>query len=233
MNLLPTPPLPGTVEDPRYPDSDGRFMGDTDFHSDALIWLRGALEQYFTGQNVYVACNLIYYYQEGDSGSRKDPDILVARGVGTHRRRSYRIWEEKVVPCTFFEIASRRTWRVDLGEKRRLYAELGIKEYFVFDPEDRYITPALQGFRPRKGQSVPMKPARDGSLLSRELGLRLVPEGAMLRLIDLRTGQRVLTPSEFAEQEQERAEQERHRADELQAEVERLRALLAKKQGNR
>ena len=223
MNPI-TAPLPGTVEDPRYPDQDGRFMGDTQFHSVAMTWLREALEDYFAEQNVYVVSNLIYYFREGDPMSRRDPDVLVAKGVGKHYRRSYRIWEEKVVPCTLFEIASKRTWRVDTREKPQLYASLGVKEYFVFDPEGRYLEPALQGFRAVRGRPVPMKPAADGSLVSRQLGLRLVPEEAMLRLIDVETGQPVPTRAE-------RAEQERERAEALAAEVERLRALLAKQRG--
>ncbi len=221
MNYLPAA-LPGTLPDPRYPDSDGRFMGDTDFHNVAMIWLREALEDHFAGQPVYVASNLVWYFQEGDPRSRRDPDVLVARGVGTHRRRSFRAWEEKVTPCTLFEVASRRTWRVDLGEKRHLYASLGVKECFVFDPEARYLDPVLQGFRTRKHQSLPMKPAADGSLVSRELGVRLVPERDMLRLVDVRTGQPVPTRSE-------RAERERQQNEELRAENERLRALLKKK----
>jgi Uma2 family endonuclease len=237
MNRATTAPLPGTLEDPRYPDQDGRFMGDTDFHNVAMLELRDALVDCFAEQDIYVTSNLIYYFKEGDPTSRRDPDVLVAKGVGKHRRRSYRIWEEKVVPCTLFEMASRDTWRTDLGEKRHLYASLGVKEYFVFDPEGCYIEPVLQGFRTVRGRSVPMKPAADGSLVSKELGLRLVPEGTMLRLIDLKTGRPVLTRAERAEQERRRAQlerrrarQERERARELEAEVERLRALLAKQQ---
>jgi hypothetical protein len=242
MNRATAAPLPGTLEDPRYPDQDGRFMGDTDFHNLAMSDVRQALEDHFADEDVYVASNLIYYFEEGEPASRRDPDILVSKRVGKHRRRSYRIWEEKVVPCTLFEMASKDTWRTDLGEKRHLYASLGVKEYFVFDPEGCYIEPVLQGFRTVRGRSVPMKPAADGSLVSKELGLRLVPEGTMLRLIDLKTGQPVLTRAERAERERERAEQERRRArqerrraqqehqraQELQAEVERLRAQLAK-----
>jgi Uma2 family endonuclease len=229
MNQVTTAPLPGTRIDPRYPDSDGRFMGETDFHNLAMIWLREGLEDHFTDQAVYVASNLVFYFQESAPLSRRDPDVLVARGVGKHRRRSYRIWEEQVIPCSLFEIASRRTWRVDAGKKRLLYASLDVKEYFVFDPEARYLKPALQGFRTRQRRSVALKPAADGSLVSKELGLRLVPEGTMLRLIDIATGQPVLTRAERAEQERERADQATQRVQELQAENERLRGLLKKK----
>jgi Uma2 family endonuclease len=193
-------PLPGTVLDPLYPDEDGRPMGDTDYHSAALIWLRQALEDFFAPVlDVYIATNLILYYEHGNPKARRDPDVLVARGVvGKHMRRSFRVWEEGVLPCTLFEIISRKNWRVDMGEKRLLYARLSIEEYFVFDPEARYVDPPLQGFHSRKGRPVAMKPARDGSLKSRELGLRMIPEGGMLRLYDLKTGEPVLTREERA-----------------------------------
>src|ERR1700678_3133995 len=114
MNQTLTLPLPGTTEDPRYPDQDGRFMGDTDFHNKALSQIREDLEDHFAVEpNVYVASNLLMYYEKGNRKARKDPDILFARGVGKHNRRSYRFWEEKKVPRVLFEVASKRTWRVD------------------------------------------------------------------------------------------------------------------------
>src|SRR5438105_12564018 len=136
-----TQALPGTVEDPRYPDSDGRPMGDTDYHSIAMVFLREAVEDFFAayGADAYVGMNLIFYYEEGNPRARRDPDILVAKGVGKHRRRSYRLWEEKKLPDTLFEVVSRKTVRVDVGEKRDLYESLRIPEYFMFDPEARYL----------------------------------------------------------------------------------------------
>src|SRR5262249_31046582 len=150
---------------------------------------------------VYVAMNLLFYYQQGHPRSRRDPDILVSRGVGKHLRRSYRLWEEQVLPCTLFEISSRRTWREDLHVKRPLYAQIGVPEYFLFDPEGRYLDPPLQGFRLSRGVSVPLVPAADSSLTSQQLGLILRPEGAMLRLVDVRTHRRILTRTEQDDQE--------------------------------
>jgi Uma2 family endonuclease len=195
-------------------------MGDTDYHSVAQIDLRQGLEDYFADvPDVYIASNLILYYEEGDPSKRRDPDILFARGVGRHRRRSFRVWEEKTIPRVLSEVVSRKTWRVDVGEKRWLYAEIGIKEYLLFDPEARYLQPPLQGFRLVKGKSVPIKPNADGSLTSKELGLRLLADGERVRLFDLKTGREVLT-------RKERAEAEKRRADALAAEVERLRQRL-------
>jgi Uma2 family endonuclease len=229
-------------------------MGETDFHVIAMLCLREALEEYFRDTpTVYVATNLVFYFERGNPRGRRDPDVLVAKGVvGKHHRRSFRVWEEGVLPCTLFELASENTWREDVGPKRRQYARLNIPEYFVFDPESAFLTPVLRGFRSVNGRSLAMRPAPDGSLVSEQLGLRLVPEGSLLRLYDLRTGLRVPTPGERAEQhraeaeehraeaEQQRhdaelarrrerrhlrrAEDERRRADELAAEVARLRA---------
>lgn len=61
-----------------------------------------------------------------------------------------------------------------------------------------------------------MKPAKDGSLISKQLGLRMVPEGSMLRLYDVTTGERILTP-------QEQAERQEAEIKTLRAENERLR----------
>ena len=48
-------PLPGTLPHPLYPDSDGRNLGETDFHNIALILLRQALEdRYARRKDVYV-----------------------------------------------------------------------------------------------------------------------------------------------------------------------------------
>src|SRR5947209_2000181 len=95
--------LPGTQCDPLYPDSDGREMGEADVHTIAVINLREAFEDHFAGQpDVYVASQLVFYYLRGNPSGRRDPDVMVARGVGNHRRRSFRVWEEGTIPNVFF-----------------------------------------------------------------------------------------------------------------------------------
>ena len=55
-------PLPGTLIDPLYPDEDGRFKGETDFHTHARKDLHECLEVFFDPvPDVYVTSNLIYY----------------------------------------------------------------------------------------------------------------------------------------------------------------------------
>jgi len=227
MNSILTAPLPGTVPDPKYPDSDGRLMGDTDFHNLALTDLRQALEDHFADvPDVYVASNLILYYREGDPTKRKDPDVIVAKKAGKHRRRFFRIWEEKAIPRVLWEVVSRRSWRADVGEKRWLYARIGIREYFVFDPENRYVNPPLQGIRLVNGKSVRIRPNADGSLTSKELGLRFLADGERVRMFDLKTGSEILSRKEQVDAEKERTEAEKQRAnlEKERAETQKQRA---------
>jgi Uma2 family endonuclease len=200
-------PLPGTVSDPLYPDSDAENVGESDAHVEALILLREALRDYFSeALDVYVASDMYWYWEKGNPKSCAAPDGLVAKGVvGKHSRKSFREWEEKVRPCVVFEIVSERTWKEDANEKRALYASLAIPEYFFFDPETLYLQPALQGYRHVGGQYVTIEPDMRGCLSSEELGLRMCLEGTMLRFRDARTGRRVLRRDEQAEQAQRRA----------------------------
>ena len=139
---------------------------------------------------------MFFYYEQGNPAGHRDPDVLVAKGVGTHFRRSFRVWEEGMTPQVLFEISSPSTWQEDLFEKRALYAQLGVLEYYLFDPEGDCLDPRLQGFRLEKGDYAELTPAADGSLTSAELGLRFTVEETMLRLSDLQTGAVVLTRSE-------------------------------------
>jgi Uma2 family endonuclease len=233
--------LTGTADDVLYPASDGQPMGETDWHIWALILLREGLDDFFADQaDVFVGSDMFLYYVEGHPSKNTAPDSMVVKGVARAKefRRTFKTWVEKAVPRTIFEIASEDTWRKDLVDKRLLYERLKVAEYFVFDPEARFVKPPLRGFRLRAGKYQALTPAADGSLTSKELGLRLFLEGHMLRLIDARTGEPVLTRQERADQEKQRADrekqradQEKQRADALAAEVARLRNQKGKRRG--
>ena len=75
------------------------------------------------------------------------------------------------------------------SEKRPLYQKLGVREYFLFDPESAYLQPSLQGFRLNaQGLYVPLKLDERKCLHCEELGLLLKHEERFLRLIDVKTG---------------------------------------------
>jgi Uma2 family endonuclease len=204
-------------------------MGETAYHVRAIHLLFQALEDFFRDRpDVFVAADMFWYWREGDPSAVIAPDAMVVPGVGRHDRRSFLSWEEGgAVPTAVFEMASQNTWREDLEEKFDRYEELGVREYFLFDPEGLYLVPVLQGFRLR-GSAYRRLRSPDGDLES-ELGFKLRAEGRMLRLIDAATESPIPTRAEraeLAEQERHRADQEKARADALQAEVERLKGLL-------
>ena len=230
-----------------YPESDGEPMAETDTHINLLTYLREALLDYYRDDpNVYVAGNLFVYYEQGDPGGVVAPDIFVVKGVQKYDRRIYQVWKEGKGPDVVLELTSRGTRQKDLGPKKGTYEMLGVQEYFIFDPLVEYLEPQLLGFRlTRWGY----RPIDDEPLVSQVLGLELRVEGDTLRLVDLATGKRLLTPLE-AQQARRQAEnllaseaEARRQAEILaaseaearrqaEAEVERLQVELARLRGD-
>ncbi len=183
-----------------YPESDGEPVGETDFHISVIFYLRSALRFLFRQTNdIYVAGNMLFYYIEGNPRAFKVPDIFVVKGVAKHDRRTYKLWEEGVVPCTIFEITSASTRPEDTGAKKQLYESWGVKEYFLYDPLGEYLKPRFQGYRLVRGRYEAIYPERDRSIISRELGAILRPEETLLRVVEQSTGIHVPEMGEAAE----------------------------------
>ncbi len=130
-----------------YPESDGKPMGETDRHRSAMVRHIEILSRYFASQQVYVTGVLLLYYEEGDPRKFIVPDAFVAKGLASGERRIYKIWTEGKAPDVVIETTSRKTRKKEVTIKPALYAQLGIPEYFVFDPERDYLHPPLQGYR--------------------------------------------------------------------------------------
>ena len=211
-----------------YPESDGKPMAETPTHRKAMTDTIEMLTDFFRdAPNVYVSGNMMMYYEEGDPTASVSPDVFVVKGVPKGERRTYRVWVEKRPPLVVFEFSSRSTRLEDSGNKKALYAMLGVSEYFLCDPLSEYLEPPMQGFTLERGDYRRQPEDSDGSVISRELGLRLKMEGSQLRLVVIATGERLLTPAEA--QEKARAEAKaRHAAE---AEIERLKAELARLRG--
>lgn len=218
-----------------YPESDGKPVGESDVHRREILMIIDMLDRFFRAiQTIYVSGNLMFYYEKGQPASVVSPDVFVVKGIPKGLRRSYKLWEEQQVPCTVFEISSRSTRLEDLGNKKVLYAMLGVQEYFLYDPLAEYLRPALQGFMLANDSYIAMLPDASGALISQELGLRLWPEKDMLRMVDISTGQRLLRPFEVEQARvaaEERAESAEERAESAEAEVRRLRAELERLRG--
>ena len=211
-----------------YPESDGKPMGETDEHRDAMVRHIELLRHYYRGQQVYVSGDLLVYYEQGNPRKFVVPDAFVAKGLTQRRRRIYKIWVEGKAPDVVIETTSRKTRRKDTTDKPQLYARLGIKEYFLFDPDQEYLDPPLQGHRLVGSEYVQIQPDDSGSLVSEQLGLRLRIENEELQLYRLDTGERLLSAEERAELEAAARGTEAEARQAAEAEIKRLREELAR-----
>jgi Uma2 family endonuclease len=210
-----------------YPTSDGRPMAETDLHRKLMSDLIETLELWYARDpNVYVSGNLLLFYEQGDKRRHVSPDVFVVHGVQKGLRPNYLLWEEKKTPDVVIELTSKTTRREDSNKKWKLYeGRLAVKEYFLFDPTQDYLTPPFQGYRRVRGKFRTVE-AVAGRLPSELLGLHLERVGDRLRLWDPAIGKLLPTPGERAEVEAARAEVEAARAEQAEAEVQRLRQEL-------
>ena len=126
MSTMLSPPLQRN----EYPESDGKPLGETDVHRREIAQIIEMLMLFFQSvADVYISGNLMFYYEEGNPGAVVSPDVFVVKGVPQGLRRTYKLWEEKYPPVAVFEITSRSTRLEDKGNKRALYAMLGVREY--------------------------------------------------------------------------------------------------------
>ena len=212
---------PQIAEHILYPESDGQPMGETDLHRQIMTAVIAALEDRYRDEpEVYVSGNLSVYYEKGDPTAVFAPDAFVVFGVPKHVRRTYKLWEEgQKGPDVVFEITSESSSLDDEGKKKVICRRLGVREYFLFDPQEEYLDPPLQGFRLDGFYYMPIRPDENGQLYSELLDVYLRRENRNLRLIDAQTGEKLLTPQE-AQEARRQAEAEVAR---LQAELNRLR----------
>ena len=89
---------------------------------------------------------MLIYYRMNDNETRVAPDVFVVFGTESkHKRNSWIVWREGTAPDIVMELASGSTWRRDMREKRDIYAEMGVIEYWRFDPTSNYFFPPLVG----------------------------------------------------------------------------------------
>jgi Uma2 family endonuclease len=228
MRTVPTvarmPDDPDVEDGIHYPSSDGEPMAETDYHITAIMLLMDALRYFFRNRpDVLVASNMFWFWERGNPFARRAPDVMVVPRVGNHPRFSFRSWNEGgAVPALIIELTSYKTWQEDIGPKFELYQRLGVREYFVFDPLSRYVSPTFQGYRLKAGRYRPIRPAADRSLAS-EFGVRFRRQKRLLRVLEGDASEPIPSFVEIAAQKEELARQNEH----LEAELRRLRRRSA------
>ena len=166
----------------------------------AVQEMLGLLAGHFTDfgerADVFLSSNTILCYDPDDLNVRVAPDVYLAFGVETQairQRRLYLPWEAGKPPDLAVEVASASTARQDVTAKRRIYARIGVREYWRFDPTGgKYHGQPLAGERLFEGAYRPIELTRepDGVLkgYSAVLGLYLCWARELPRLYDRATG---------------------------------------------
>jgi Uma2 family endonuclease len=187
-------------------------MGETEIHRQEITDLIEALAHFYRDRaDVYVGGNLFLYNEEGTPVSVVSPDVFVVQGVPKlPRRRSYKLWEEGRAPSLVVEVSSSSTRLEDLGNKRALYAWLGVEEYVLYDPLGEYLQPPIKAYRLAGQDYQPLDNEADGSISSR-LGLTFRVEHDRLRVVETASSRALLRPAEALDE-----------VERLRSEIERL-----------
>ncbi|MEJ7729018.1 MAG: Uma2 family endonuclease [Polyangiaceae bacterium] len=224
-----------------YPVEDE--MGESVLHKVIVHLLWTQVQRLLAGGDppCFVGSNQFIYWVQYSPTRSVAPDLYVLPGVPSDAApKSWKVWETGVVPSFALEVVSDDV-RKDYEESPVRYAELGLRELVVFDPDSAASPDRVrwQVFRrlPRGGLSLVERTDGDG-VRSEVLGcwLRAVGAGSSLR-VRVATGANgeELLPTEgesehAAEQralEAERRARDAERAqDAAQAESAQLRAEL-------
>ena len=230
------PPCPAldailALDEDSLPHTDDTPMPDVRAQAGPLNYSRDCIRRHLRPLRDHVSVDgdmFVYYIGRDEKGqparASVAPDVFVVFGVPDRAdRRIYRLWVPGAELRFVLEIASVSTREKDHTTKRAVYASLGVREYFLYDPPDERQRPALLGLRLRGDayERIPTETLPDGSqgVRSEVVGLvaRVDAQGA-LRWFDPAAGLELNTYDE-AEDAREAAE----------ARVAELEALLRAK----
>ncbi len=196
-----------------FPTDDGKPLAETYRNGTQMLDLLFVFYRLMEAQGrtrFTVGGNQFLYYNPLNRRENLAPDVFVALDVAPGPRDVWFTWEEGKCPDVVFEISSPSTEKNDLGTgpkgKLRIYAELGAREYYVYDPQ-LVMQPILKGFELRQGRFAPLPMDASGGIMSPLLRAELRPmpmagvgdrlPGTYLRVIDARTGQPFPVPEEL------------------------------------
>ena len=233
-----------------YPIEDDEPLAESEYQLFPLTYAYWALTTWYADDpTTWVGADMFLYYVEGDPGKAVTPDVfVVTRTHKEEKRNIFQTWVEGRVPDFILEVLSENNYRNDLVTKFPIYRQLGVTEYWLYDPTlTGILSPPLQGYRLVDGEYQPI-PVEETALPGRYRGasqvlrLELHAETDWFRLFDPAAGVYLRDPQEseaalaaerearFADQQALAAEREARFADrqaltaerEARAELERL-----------
>ena len=208
---IPFVPKDGTIY---YPEEDGLPVAASDYHLRLLIWTLQALEAHFArNPEVYISGDILMYYREGDPRKSISPDVLVCYGIDPQLRNTYKVWEEGKAPDFVMEFSSKSTYDKDLGEKKDVYASLGIQNYFLYDAEGLYLPTPMMGFTLVAGEYVAIPADERGGIRASVLNLDFHIRDGEISIYDPVAGAWLQTRAERTEIAEARTENAEARAE--------------------
>ncbi len=172
-------------------DDTEESVSGSDYHLAAIFALYDVLLRYaqHAVKRWYVTAEVLVLVDVPDrvrNPWRAMPDVYVVRDTPDTFRTSLDTRAGASFPQFICEVASNSTWDRDIVEKQRVYADLGAREYLVFDPTTEFLGQSLRAWRRSlDGVWEPWEPEGQGFLTSAVLdGLRLRAEGTLLRVYD-------------------------------------------------
>jgi Uma2 family endonuclease len=207
-----------------YSSSDGEPVAETYTHLYAILTILEVLRQYLVGKQATVLANQFLYYSQGYPRMRVAPDVMVIFNVTPDGRDNYKIWEEGEVPQVIFEVTSPGTKTQDLEFKKMLYEQLGVVEYWLFDPKGEWIKEKLRGYRLIYGSYQLIEDNR-----SELLKLRLEVDENLISFYREDSGEKLLISDELVEslqQTKSQLQETRSQLQEIQSELAERETLL-------
>ncbi len=105
--------------------------------NEILNVLASRFTDFWNRPDVFLSSNTILCYDPANLNIRRQPDIYLSFGVdqaAIRRRKLYLPWEAGKPPDLALEVGSESTGSEDTVVKPRVYAAVGISEYWRFDP---------------------------------------------------------------------------------------------------
>ena len=195
----------------------------SDRHSDEQTYCFTALRYLLNPDGHYVSMDRWLRMDRADHKDKLLPDLLVALDVQEQQWNvdEYLPWEVGKAPEVLGEFLSPSSEGADKTGKPDRYAKLGVREYFLFDPDGTYGVPRIQGWSLQGDGSREALPRRaDDGVESRVLPVRFVLTDDHVGVIDVRTGRLALRYEEVHRLLREEIEA-RYRAEQAQQRAER------------
>ena len=208
-----------------YPIDDDEPLAESERQLFPLTYAHAALNSWYADDpTIWVGADMFLYYEEGVPSSVAAPDVFVVTQTHkSHLRNIFQTWVEGRVPELVLEVTSRTSMHRDIVTKYELYKNLGVQEYWLYDPtEEGVLEPRLRGYVLVEGEYRPIDVGEaDGKYVgvSEVLGLEIHVNAEWFRFFNP-VSEEYLPNLEERKLAQGAAEA---RIAELEAELQRLR----------